>query len=124
MLPEVLIITLIMLNEIRLRLIGLYFENESAIESIEEGIQRNIEQGDSEKVAQKKILMANMQLSRFFVIKEKEKKPDGDLAELQDQTLKDLSFNIEKSSKMFNIDNCNGVEHSHDFDSMVADQTI
>ena len=84
MLPEVLIITLIMLNEIRLRLIGLYFENESAIESIEEGIQRNIEQGDSEKVAQKKILMANMQLSRFFVIKEKEKKPDGDLAELQD----------------------------------------
>ena len=51
MLPEVLIITLIMLNEIRLHLIGLYFENESAIESIEEGIQRNIEQGDAEKVA-------------------------------------------------------------------------
>jgi hypothetical protein len=40
MLPEILIITLIMLNEIKLKLCGIYFKTECAIESIEEAIDR------------------------------------------------------------------------------------
>jgi hypothetical protein len=55
MLPEILIICFIMLNEIHLKLIGLYYNIEQDIETINDGIQRNIEQGDEEKVKQKKI---------------------------------------------------------------------
>jgi hypothetical protein len=36
--PEVLIIAFIMLNEIQLRLLGLYYEIEADIETIEDGI--------------------------------------------------------------------------------------
>lgn len=41
--PEVFIIAFIMLNEIHLKLIGLYYEIEQDIETVEDGIQRNIE---------------------------------------------------------------------------------
>ena len=55
MLPEILIICFIMLNEIHLKLIGLFYDIEQDIETINDGIQRNIEEGDEEKVKQKKI---------------------------------------------------------------------
>jgi hypothetical protein len=48
MLPEILIINLIMLNEIHLKLTGLYYFIEQDHESIQDGIQRNIEKGDEE----------------------------------------------------------------------------
>jgi hypothetical protein len=38
MLPEILIMTFIMLNEIHLKLIGLYYEIEDDIETVTEGI--------------------------------------------------------------------------------------
>ena len=60
MLPEIMIIIFIMLNEIHLKLIGLYYQIEEEIEGINDGIQRNIEQGDYERVKQKKIQAANM----------------------------------------------------------------
>jgi hypothetical protein len=66
MLPEILIICFIMLNEIHLKLIGLYYDIEQDIETINDGIQRNIEQGDEEKVKQKKIQRANMQMSKYY----------------------------------------------------------
>ena len=66
MIPEILIIVFIMLNEIQLKLIGLYYQIEQDIETINDGIQRNIERGDAEKVRMKKIQMANMQMSKFF----------------------------------------------------------
>ena len=44
----------IMLNEIHLRLIGLYYVIEADIESINDGIQRTIEEGDHERVIAKK----------------------------------------------------------------------
>ena len=50
MLPETLIIMFIMLNEIHLKLIGLYYKIEIEIESVTDGIQRNIEKGDEEMV--------------------------------------------------------------------------
>ena len=49
MLPEVMIISLVMLNEIALKLNGLYYEIEQDIENINEGIQRFIEKQDSDK---------------------------------------------------------------------------
>ena len=55
MIPEILIIVFIMLNEIHLKLIGLYYQIEQDIETVNDGIQRNIERGDAEKVAMKKI---------------------------------------------------------------------
>lgn len=50
MMPEILIISFIMLNEIKLKLLGLYYENEMEVESIQEGIQRNIVKGDEEAI--------------------------------------------------------------------------
>ena len=46
MLPEILILALVVLNEIRQKLIGLYYLTEQDVETIEEGIQRNIMKGD------------------------------------------------------------------------------
>jgi hypothetical protein len=50
MMPEILIISFIMLNEIKLKLLGLYYENEMEVESIQEGIQRNIVKGDEDAI--------------------------------------------------------------------------
>ena len=55
MMPEIFIICFIMLNEIKLKLLGLYYENEMEVETIQEGIQRNMEKGDEEVLEQKKI---------------------------------------------------------------------
>ena len=44
-----------MLNEIKLRMLGLYYQREDDIESIQDGISRNLEQGDAEAVRQKKV---------------------------------------------------------------------
>jgi len=60
MAPEMLIISYIMLNEIKLKLCGLYFQTEEELESISEAIQRNMEKGDEEKLRQKKAETANM----------------------------------------------------------------
>jgi len=45
-LPELLIICLIMLNEIKLKLLGLYWETELEIETVNEGIDRHLCRGD------------------------------------------------------------------------------
>jgi hypothetical protein len=50
MIPEILIIMFIMINEIHLKLIGLYYQTEQDIETINDGIQRNIQKGDEELV--------------------------------------------------------------------------
>jgi hypothetical protein len=67
MIPEILIITFIMLNEIKLKLSGLYYQIEQDIETVTDGIQRNLEGGDSEKVQLKKIQSACMNLSNYFI---------------------------------------------------------
>jgi hypothetical protein len=56
-----------MLHEVHLKLIGLYYLIEEDIESISDGIQRNIEKGDVDRVSFKKQVMANMYLSRYFI---------------------------------------------------------
>jgi len=66
MMPEILIICFIMLNEIKLKLLGLYFQTEQEIEGVVEGIDRNIEKGDEEKVKMKKLQSSNMLMSVYF----------------------------------------------------------
>jgi hypothetical protein len=66
MMPEVLIICFIMLNEIKLKLLGLFFENEEDIETVTEGIDRTLEKGNEERVKQKKLLASNMVMNVFF----------------------------------------------------------
>jgi hypothetical protein len=70
MLPEILITCLLMLNEIQLRMLGLYYQREDDIETIQDGISRNIEQGDEEAVTFKKRQKANMNLVSSFLSKE------------------------------------------------------
>ena len=66
MLPEILILVFSMLNELQLKLIGLYYLIEEDLESIHDGIQRNIEKGDTEKVNLKKQFAASMYLRSYF----------------------------------------------------------
>ena len=54
MLPEIIILALCILNNIKLKLIGLYYRVEDDVETIEEGIQRNIVDGDEEAVKEMK----------------------------------------------------------------------
>lgn len=49
-LPEIMILMFLTMNEIYLRMLGLYFETEDEIENIVDGLKRNIEHGDEDKV--------------------------------------------------------------------------
>lgn len=66
LLPEMMIITFIMLNQIKLRLIGLYDKQEEELENIKEGIQRYIYNGDIEKVIEDKIKRTYMNMETYF----------------------------------------------------------
>jgi len=66
MAPEILITGLIMLNEIRLKLYGLYYVIELDIESVQEGIHRHLAKGDMSVVRLRKIQNANMDIHRLF----------------------------------------------------------
>lgn len=66
MVPELLILILLMCNDVILRLNGLYYEIEEDIETIQEGIQRNIMKGDQEQINQKKQLKMNMNMEALF----------------------------------------------------------
>jgi hypothetical protein len=46
MMPEIMIITFIMLNQIKLKLLGLYDHSELGIEPIMDAIDRNAEHGN------------------------------------------------------------------------------
>lgn len=66
LLPEMMIITFIMLNQIQLKLIGLFEEQEEDLENVKEGIQRYINQGDIEKVKEDKIKRTYMNMHQQF----------------------------------------------------------
>lgn len=66
LIPEIMIITFIMLNQIQLRLIGLYDRIEEDFEGVNDGIQRYMSQGDIEKVKADKITSTFMDMSKYF----------------------------------------------------------
>lgn len=91
MMPEIFIICFIMLNEIKLKLLGLYYENEMEVETIQEGIQRNMEKGDEEVLEQKKIKAANMCMSNYFESREEQKFRQDEMHEIiRDQVKRGL----------------------------------
>lgn len=55
MLPEVLMLCLLMLHEIKLQLIGLYDRNEEDVEPVLDAIERNLQKGDEDAVKARKI---------------------------------------------------------------------
>ncbi len=55
MMPEILIISFILLNEIKQKLLGLNEETEEDIEPLQDAIQRSLMDGDEEKMYQNKI---------------------------------------------------------------------
>jgi len=50
MMPEILIISFILLNEIKQKLLGLHEETEEDIEPLQDAIQRSLMDGDEEKM--------------------------------------------------------------------------
>ena len=65
-LPEIMILIFLALNEIYLRMIGLFYETEDEIENIIDGLKRNIEQGDEEKILKENIEKSQMNMSDLF----------------------------------------------------------
>lgn len=77
MIPEIIIICLIMMNEIQLNLLGLYHQTEQDIETIKDGQERFLADGDQEMVERKKVYNANMAMQRYFWSKEKQKEENS-----------------------------------------------
>ena len=48
MMPEILIICFLQLHNIKLKLLGLYYDIENDVEGVMEGIDRNLEKGNLE----------------------------------------------------------------------------
>jgi hypothetical protein len=85
MLPEILIISLCALNEIHLRLIGMYYNTELDLESIQDGIQRNIFKGDEQKVKEKKKESANMIMANLFIPIEEQRQIQKEIKEEEEE---------------------------------------
>lgn len=85
-----------MLNEIKLKLLGLFWETELEVESVNEGIQRTLCKGDEEEVERKKQEESNMDLHRFFY---SSKKQIDDVQLYEDETRKGYIDDLEKLSQ-------------------------
>lgn len=96
-----------MLNEIKLKLMGLYYVRESDIENITEGIQRNIEKGDEEKINQIKIESANMCLNRYFESRklQHERRLEYNELKMKDKFDENCKLSKEKLEEMVNAYN-------------------
>ena len=96
MAPEMLIIAYIMLNEIKLKLCGLYFQTEEELESISEAIQRNMEKGDEERLRQLKAETANMCMSKHFESTHKQLKLHEEYEDfVKNEIRKDIELELE-----------------------------
>lgn len=91
MIPEILILTLIMLNEIHLRLIGLYYRDENSIEPILDGIERNLSKGDEAAVEMHRLEQSNMFMERYFTPREEVVKKDN---EFRQNEISDISYQL------------------------------
>jgi len=66
MLPEILILIFIMLNEIMLKLNGIYYQIEEDYETVNDGIQRFVQKGNTEAVKRARIERAHMDMKKYF----------------------------------------------------------
>lgn len=74
LIPEIMIITFIMLNQVALKLIGLYDHIEEDHEGVNNAIQRYIHQGDTEKVQEMNLKRTHMDMDKYFVSFEDQEK--------------------------------------------------
>lgn len=77
------------MNEIVLKLMGLYYNIEQDIESIQLGLQRNLDRGNEELAKETKIEQNNMYLSRFYESSRKQTKYLNDRKEQKKDELKE-----------------------------------
>lgn len=68
--PELLIVCFIMLNEIKLKLLGLYWTSELDVETVNEGILRTMCKGNEEEVERRKQDESSMDLDKYFRTKQ------------------------------------------------------
>ena len=66
MLPEIFVICFIMLHQIKLHLLGLYYTTEEDIETIKDGQERLLAEGDLDEVKRKKVFNTNMAMQIYF----------------------------------------------------------
>lgn len=71
MMPEILIVTLIMVNEIALRLNGLHYQIEEDLETLVDGLERN-QVKDIEVMKKEKIEKAHMNMARYFISRDQQ----------------------------------------------------
>lgn len=71
--PEILIISFVMLNQIHLKLLGVFDEIEEEQESIKDAFQRYVSKGDMDHVAEEKKKRTYMYLEDFFAPYEDQK---------------------------------------------------
>ena len=99
MIPEILIINFIMLNEIKLKLLGMYWANENQIETVHEGIQRNLCGGDEEEILRRKSEQANMCMSTYFKEYDMQKDAFDDIeVEMKQDIRNDLKMKLKEAS--------------------------
>jgi hypothetical protein len=104
MYPEILIICMIMLNEIKLKLIGLYYEIEQDIETVNQGIERTRFNGDEEAIKNSKIMSSNMGMSRFFESLRDQLKMKKEFEQDQyDEIKADLQAEANRDIEAFNV---------------------
>lgn len=85
LLPEIMIISFIMLNQVKLKLMGLYDKQEEDFENIKEAIQRQRFQGDVEKVQEEKIKRTYMDMSMQFRSYEDQKADQHDMKKAEQE---------------------------------------
>lgn len=65
--PEIMILIFIMLNQMKLRLLGLNEQFEEDFESVNDAVKRYIYQGDTTKVLDDKIKRTHMDMAKYFI---------------------------------------------------------
>ena len=79
MAPEIMILALCILNEIKLKLLGLFYQIEEDIETLEDGIQRNIHKGDENVLKLIKKDKTGMVMSYLFDGLEHQKRNEAEV---------------------------------------------
>jgi len=86
--PEIIIICFIMLNEIKLKLIGLYYNIECDIETVMQGIERTRHNGDEEAMKNAQISNSNMGMENFFYSLRDQLKMNKDIEDTEKNNIK------------------------------------
>lgn len=88
MLPEILILCFLMLHEIKLQLLGLWYQIEEEVEPVLDGIERNLQRGDEDLVRQKRVETQNMCMERYFESTEEQVKRKQEFIAFEKQNIR------------------------------------